>query len=1093
MKKSRLSLLLLSAFFFILTHAAPLLAQVDTARIMGTVRDASDAVIPGAAVVIVNVETGRSTATTTDGDGVYRSIPIPVGEYRVEVNVPGFKAAVRRGITLAIQQTAVIDFTLEIGTAGEVVNVVESAPLLTTTEASQGQVIDNQRIMDLPLDGRDYLQLALLSEGTTESVGGAMGGFSAGGLRTSQNNFMIDGIDNNNMQMAAAARRGETMKPSVDGIREFKVLTNSYTAEYGRASGAVVNMTLKSGTNKIHGTAFEFIRNEKLDARNFNDNPNVAKPPFKRNQFGGSVGGPIIRNRTFFFGDYEGFLRRESGTALLTVPTMKMRDGDLSEITNKVIYDPLTYDPASRNRTAFQGNRIPEARVDPVARRIVALYPQPDRPGITRNLLYNSPNQENNHRFNVKVDHTISDRDNVYFRYSYQYNFLPPSPNLPPPAWGGGGETYLTNGTNMGLVWNHIFTPRLVTSNRIGWNSVTTDRLAPIEENVNATVGLKGVDVTTPGLFASHSPTGYGMVGLSAFNPNHQNAQNRQFKSDTSYMAGKHTLKFGADVLRNQINFYNIRFAAGRFTYNARFTNLPRNNSGGDSMADLLLGMPNATDNSTPIQLDGRGWINGLYVQDEWRVHKKLTLNMGVRYELVLPLVDRYDRMANFDIDTDPARPQLVVAKAGGSRAERALVGTDGNNFGPRFGFAYQPLSNTAIRGGYGVFYTVYEPAGDSGFMVANPPFGVTIRVTSDGITPFIRLRDGFPPGLLNVEHSERISFSSFERNGRLGYAQQWNFNIERQFAKQWLFQIGYYGTKGTHVFRGIDRNYSPPGPGDIDMKRIYKSVVVPGSNGQPFVSTPLGTLNRKEGSGNSIYHAMEMKVEKRYSGGLSLLGSWRWSKTIGDTCGFGASGLSGAACGIQDFTNLRLERGLDNQHIAHRAVISPIWEIPFGRGRKFGSSWRGWKDALFGGWAASAIITLRTGRPFNIISQGDAANTGAVNRPNVVGDPVLPRSERTLRRYFNTEAFERNAPFTLGNAGVNLLTAPGFNNVDYGLSKMFVFSEGFRMQFRAEAFNGFNTPHFGVPANQLGANTFGQIGGAGAPRKVQLGAKLLF
>jgi len=1086
MKAARF-LLFLSFFLLVL----PVLAQVDTARIIGTVRDASGAVVPGAEVSITHLQTGRQyAALVTGSDGVYKSVPLAVGDFRVEAKMQGFKRAVREGITLEIQQTAVIDFALEVGGVTDVVNVVEAAPLLATTEATQGQVVDNKRILELPLNGRDYLELALLSEGTTESVGGAMGGFSSGGLRTSQNNFMIDGIDNNNMQMAAAARRGEAMKPSIDGIQEFKVLTNSYTAEYGRAAGAVVNMTLKSGTNSLHGTAFEFVRNEKLDAKNFFDSPTAVKPPFKRNQFGFSLGGPIIKNRTFFFGDYEGFLRRESGTTLATVPTLKMRSGDFSEFT-KTIYDPATYNGTTR--TAFPGRLIPDARIDPIARKVVALYPTPTGSGTTRNFLFNPPNQENNHRFDIKIDRTFGANDNVYFRYSYQYNFLPSSPALPAPAWGGAGETFETDGQNTGLVWNHIFSPRLVTSNRFGWNNVQTSRLAPITENVNATLGLKGVDQTTPGEFATFAPQGYSMVGLSAFNPNFQNAQNRQFKSDTTHMSGRHSLKFGADILRVQINFLNIRQDAGRFTFTAKFTNNVSPGAGGDSMADLLLGLPSTSDNATPVRLNGRAWIDAFYVQDEWRVTRKLTLNVGARYELVLPFVDKYDRMANFDMDADPGHPVLVVAKRGGNRYERALVHTDANNLAPRFGFAYQALRNTVLRGGYGIFYSVYEPAGDSGFLVANPPFAFTVSVTA-GVTPYITLKDGFPPQLFTVEHSERIRFSSFETKGTLADAQQWNFNIEHQFAKRWMFQIGYYGTKGTHVFRPIDRNYSPAGPGDdLDMKRVYKSLVIPGTGGQPFVTTPLGSLNRKEGSGNSIYHAMEMKVEKRYSGGFSLLGSWRWSKAIGDTCGFGASGLSGALCGIQDVTNLRLERGLDNQHMAHRAVISPIWELPFGKGRRLGAGWGGWRDALLGGWAASAIITLRTGRPVNVVAQNDSANTGAVNRPNLVGQPQLPRDQRTLQRYFNTDAFQRNAQYRFGSAGVNLLIGPSFNNVDYGLSKVFRFSERVKMQFRAEAFNGFNTPHFGLPATQLGANTFGQINGAGAPRKVQFGAKVLF
>ena len=456
--------------------ATPAFGQIESARIQGVVSDATGAVIPGATVRFVHVETGQQFEVSTTADGLYRSIPLRIGEFRVEYEADGFKRSVRSGINLELQETAVIDVVLEIGELTEVVDVTADAVLLETTEATQGQVINNQRIVDMPLNGRDYIQLALLSAGAIRPIGGRFGGYSAGGQRTTQNNYTLDGIDNNGLQIAAQGRRAEVVKPSVDAIEEFKISTNAYSAESGRALGGTVNVSIKSGTNQFHGTVFEFLRNDVLDAKNFFDDPDSPKPPFKRNQFGYSVGGPIRRNSTFFFTDFEGTRIRESATFVETIPTQEQLAGDFSGVP-QTIYDPATYDSASNLRDPFQNNTIPSDRIDSVARSASAFYPAPNTPGLTRNWRTAGPDKEDDDKWDVRLDQIISANDNVFGRYSQQDSYVP-TPNRFPSLQDGNGTEFNHRGQNLAVGWNHIFSPTLITNFKVGWNRIYTNRQA---------------------------------------------------------------------------------------------------------------------------------------------------------------------------------------------------------------------------------------------------------------------------------------------------------------------------------------------------------------------------------------------------------------------------------------------------------------------------------------------------------------------------------------------------------------------------------------------------------------------------------------
>jgi len=498
-----------------LLFSAALYAQVETGRIIGTIKDAAGALVPRAEVTITNTQTNQSFSTQSREDGTYESVPIRIGTYRVVVEHEGFRRSIRDGIILQIQQTVVVDHTLELGQVTQEISITAAAPLLATTEATQGQVIDNKKMVDLPLNGRDYIQLALLSAGANQAAPTARtGGFSGSGMRSTQNNYLMDGVDNNNAQIAVQGRQGEAVKPNVDAIQEFKVMTNAYSAEYSRAAGAVVSVSLKSGTNELHGTAYEFLRNEKLDARNFFDLPDQPRVPFKRNQFGFSLGGPVRKDRTFFFGDYEWMKIRESRTLNNTIPTPQMVRGDFSELLPATrLYDPATYSAAT-GRQLFAGNVIPGARFDPIGEKVASFYPAPNKPGLTRNFLYNPPDSSDRDRWDIKIDHMLNSRNNLTGRYSYQRDYEPPDLGLPAPAYNGGSD-YRTPGHNAMLGYNRIFTPTLVLSAKGAWNAISTLSWPPVDRSLNAEIGLKGVDITTPGM-APFSVSGYSGLGIGS-------------------------------------------------------------------------------------------------------------------------------------------------------------------------------------------------------------------------------------------------------------------------------------------------------------------------------------------------------------------------------------------------------------------------------------------------------------------------------------------------------------------------------------------------------------------------------------------------
>jgi outer membrane receptor protein involved in Fe transport len=1065
-------------------------AAGQTASVTGRVTDATGAVLPNSTVKITNVATGAARSSNTNESGYYTFSLLQPGQYEMTVESPGFKSLTRSGLVFEVDQRAELNFTLEIGAITERIEVTAGLQLLSTVEASRGQVIENRRIVEMPLNGRNYNQLALLSAGAVQPLAGArMEGFSVNGMRVSQNNFQLDGVDNNGIELAGAQRRSEMVQPSIDAIQEFKVLTNSYSAEYGRAMGAVVNVTTKSGTNDFHGTVFEFLRNEKLDAKNFFDPPSRPKPPFKRNQYGLALGGPIFvpkvldgRNRFFFFGDYEGTRVRESTTTTSTIATVGMRRGDFSDLLrqrNRAITDPTTSSP-------FPGNIIPASRIDPVASTLIQLYPQPQNADVANNFLYNAPRVQDVDRWDVRIDANVTSNDNVFWRLSKHDLNNPVALTLPPPAYGGGAFDFITEGYNTGTTWNHIWSPNLIQSIRGAWNFALFKRDNPAQTNgefLNRKYGIRGGNSDIPGGFSVMAISGYRSLGIGSFNPVDRDSQNRQLSGDLTWTRGRHTLKGGVSILASQNNIYNIRTEIGDYNFNARYTT--------DGMADFLLGMVNQYNWNTPIQVDLRSWNLGFYVQDDYKITPRLTLNLGLRYEVVLPFVDKRDRMGIFDTYTNPASPRLIYAGAEGKdRYNRAMFATDTNNWMPRVGFAYKLTNRTALRGGYGIFYTYLEPFGDAEYLIGNPPNAFGVSLASSATVPAVWLKDGPAPGALTLARASGLQFVSYERRADLGYAQQWNLNIQREFGRDWMLETGYSGARGVHLLMRYEDNFSPPGPGNINNKRPYTRAEIPGTG---IVSSPLGPIQGYKNNANSSYHALVTRVEKRFSQGFTLLTAYNWSKTIGDTCGNAASGNT-TGCGYQDTRNLRLERSVDNQDIPHRFVLSGIYDLPIGRGRAIGGGMNRVAHAVAGGWAIGSIVTWASGRPYSLTVNGNPANTGTigiVNRPNLVGNPNP--TTRTLRQDFNTAAFRANNAFAIGNLGRNTMRQRSFFVWDFSALKDFQLQERLALQFRFEAFQFTNTPRFEQAGNVVGTNNFGQISAADTPRNLQFGLKLIW
>jgi Carboxypeptidase regulatory-like domain len=1076
------------------------LAQVATdAIITGSVTDPTQRVIAGAVVTVTNIATGAVSSSKTSTNGQYRTPPLHIGEYTVTIESNGFKQYRESGIILDIGSVREIKAVLSPGQIVETVEVTANTEeLLQKSDSSVGTVITNAQIQELPLNGgstgRDYLQLATLSAGTTPAVG-TSGGISIGGQSGAQAAFLLDGIDNNNQEILTShSGQKEIIKPSIDAINEFKVVTTSYSSEYGRSSSGVVSVDLKSGTNRFHGSGFEYLRNDTVDAL---PDFSATKLPFKYNDFGGTLGGPIRKDKTFIFGDVEFFRLRTQTTTYSLVPTLAQKAGQFAT----AVYQPTTYNGTTR--TAFPYNPSTSSYqiasgIDPVAKTLLGYYPAPNFVGTgalaANNYFFNKSGNTNNYRWDIRVDQVLTGKQSLFGRYSSQQTRNALSSTLPPlnGQYYAGSGAQSNNSQAFVLGYNTAFTSNVLGELRLGWNKIYWQQAFPKQSLTG--IGIPGVATNNPG-FSQITITNFTTIGVSNV-PNSDNSQNREIAADITWIRGAHTLKFGWQEFWLQTNFNSSQLTSGIFDFNGQYTaktpsSTPTND---ERFADFLLGASDKEQLSSPSILNFRSPYSHFFVQDDWKASQTLTLNIGLRYELSPPAISKFNEIANFDEDTNPRSPQLVYAgQYGNSRAQRALQNVSYTNVAPRVGFAYSPQnSKTVLRGGYGIFYSNAITIGGMQSMENNPPVNQLRLATSpSATTPSQFLQSGFSTGALslsNANGAKNVSLVSFDRHSYIPIDQQWNLNIQHAFPFGIVTEIGYYGNKFDHNWWQVDGNPAPATAtsalptGGINANRLYKSTTIPNVVGNPTIF--LGTVSRVWKEGWSQYNGLQVKAEKRYAKGLTFIASYSYSKTLG----------VGDTAGYQDPSNILAERSVVNTDMRHHFVASGVYPLPFGRGKQFGSSWNRWLDGVAGDWSISPILTVSSGTPLNLTESKNPSNSGGTaDRPNLTGNWRL--SNRSAAQWFNISAFTVQSSGQYGSAPRNLIISPGTVNLDAAIHKTLVVTERVKAQFGLESFNVANTPHLGTPAlNVQSPTTLGTITTiTGNPRQNQLAVKILF
>ncbi|MBI3684736.1 MAG: TonB-dependent receptor [Acidobacteria bacterium] len=1048
-------------------------AQTDTGVITGLITDASGAAIPGAEVTARSESTSATFRALSNEAGIYVLNALPRGAYEISVSARGFAKAARPGVILNVQSRIAIDFSLKVGDVTETIEVRAETPVLESQTSSVGQVVENKTIVTLPLNGRNYAQLAILAPGATPNPGSrATDGFSINGNRTFQNVFLVDGIDNNNYILGVDTNSTQAMRPSIDAIQEFKLETANYSAEFGRAAGGVISVSIKSGTNEFHVSAFEFLRNDKLDANNFFANrAGRSRPPLRRNQFGATFGGPVWKNHTFFFLSYQGTRVREPRTAGTTVPAGQMAQG----IFSTAIYDPLAV--AGGVRQQFPDNTIPANRMDPAGRRLTALYPGPNLSGLVNNYTAIISNQDRDDQGDVRADHRLGASDNLFFRYSQTNREINRGSFFSPPGHGGNGFgdyplIQLPKAFSVVLNETHVFTPAIVNEFRAGYTRNSSDQLTPSPRSLYDEFGIKGVPAT-PGLTGLPYVilTGFSALGDRTFAPNPKLTQVRQFIDNISWVRGNHALKFGTDIrlLKNFAATSNT--ARGNFNFNGQFTSRVPGQGAGHSLADMLLGQTSSATLTTFLQGDFRHRYYSFFFHDNWKLSRKLTLNLGLRYEMQTLPWERYNNQGNFDLDPRSASYGQIVRATGDSVRSRTFADRDNNNLAPRAGFAYQLTPKTVIRGATGIFYGGWGYLAIALLGPANLPFFVNIGFpsASTAASSQIVLASGFAAGTLDPNNARNPSAIGVLGNSPFPVVYQWNFGVQRELPAGSVLSVSYVGSASAYLPGVLDINDPPPGAGAVNPRR-------------PFPNFGAVTLNSS--FAHSSYQSLQAKLEKRFSRGVSLLSSYTWSHVL-DNSQNGEDTSSGPT-NPQNPRDTRAERSHAGIDVRQRFVTSFIWELPFR-----GSGAARW---LLREWQAGGIFTASSGVPMNPGLSPNPANTTGPVRPDRVGNGNLPRSERTVDRWYDPSAFAIPASFRYGNSGRNVVIAPGLVNFDALIGRNFPVGEKRRLEFRAEFFNFTNSVHFGRPNLTVNLAQAGRISDTASPnRQVQLGLRFTF
>ena len=1091
------------------------LAFAQNSGIQGVITDPSGANVPDAAIAVTNVDTGVAFPARTNERGFY-SVPfLPTGTYKVEASKTGFAPVTRENLKLDVDQTARLDFTLRLGTVAETVEVTAAAALLESETTAMGTVMESKRILEMPLNLRNYLELAQSALGVmparsqghgarTAGEDGAEGGFIAVGQRAFQTNVLLDGVDNSSRASGGPLGfQAQAVKPAIDAIAEFKVVTNNNAAEYGYRMGGKVLVSTRSGTNQLHGSAYEFLRNDKLDGTNFFANRSGSKKPtLRQNQFGGTVGGPVIRNRTFYFFSFQGTRISRGKSFTSTVPGALARSGDFSRegVNRDRVFDPASTRGAGADavRTQFPNNTVPASRFDPVAARITERYPLPNIPGrdnLPNNFFFSPSDKDRANQYDIKVDHNFSERDRAFFRWSIRRDFKLQNGLLPLSAFGGGlGQTVDLPADNWVGSWTRTITPAIYNEARFGFTHYPTRFDILDGKNLNKEFGVKGApgDGFTDGLdhgLARFSPTGYGEIGSRSFWPNRNWMDNLQFNDNVLIQKGSHALKAGVEFRRLDIFREAQRYRRGRFAFSKVYTaerpeNAASRTATGNGIADMLLGWSSQTQVGNQLSEDAIAPYWAAYMQDDWKISARLTMNVGLRWELFqspyFPQGAPVGRLGVSRFLTEfsgvrPGDPRYETFERPRDGRDCGCV-EDRNNFGPRLGLAYRLTSRTVVRTGFGLFYgeADYLTAETARWINQTPDFTEVI-INGTNVAQAAFVRDGFAPVVLPARApvpGTNLETSSPEMPNQ--YSTQWFFDVQRELPGDLLFVAGYQGTKSTHLYRG--RNINNGGPHPTIRESLRR------------VRPQWNNVTLREAGGNSNYNALVAKVEKRFSKGLAFVSSYTWSHTIDESNESLDENLSGLA-NPYDF---RAERGNASLDRRHNFLTSATYELPVGRGRRLGTNWGRALDAVIGGWQIGGILAWRTGFPFDVGYPGDPQNSGTTNRGNRVASGRLDHP--TIDRWFDELAFVQSAPGVFGNTGRNVLFGPGIRNLDFILGKRFSLPwEGHQLQLRFESFNVTNTPHFDQPNAGLRAPNTATINAADEPRRIQFGLKYSF
>lgn len=1067
-------------------------AQTSSGTIEGTVQDPSGARIAGAQVRLIGAETGEVVREITTGpEGVFTAPLLRPLAYTVEASSPGFKKLVRSGIILRVDDSLDLKLTLEVGAATDAVTVTASADLLEQTSNTVGQVIDSQTMQQLPLNGRNYLQLGNLTAGAVPNSRTRDLTFSAYGNRGLQNAFLLDGARNQNYLRGLDNRARDAMRPSLEAVSEFKVQTSNYSAEYGASAGAVVTVVTRSGTNELHGSAFEFLRNSAMDARDYFQPAGSAKPLFIEHQFGGSAGGRFVRNRAWWHAAYQRSHISQGTSSSGVVPLAPERNG----VFSVPIYDPLTTaaNPAGSGavRDLFPNNTIPAARFDKLGKMLVDRYPNPNQAGNI-NYFNNPLASTRTHNATVRGDVRVSDKDTLFARWSLDQAAFSALPLLPPGAQTGVLRDVPAR--SIGFGYTRLISSTIVNEARAAYNHVglTQDATQPLEDLVPGALAP-----TTKSGMPTFNVNGYAGLGARPANFDNVPVSKDSFvynlSDNVSMVHGNLTTKIGFDFQEIYAPTFATLDGRGSFGFTGVFTQNPQKRAGsGSSIADLLLGIPNTINVGTPSDANERTRNYYFYAQNDWNVSPRLTLNAGVRYEITSPYWDDKGRLSNLVMDSgNPLYGQLVIA--GDAGIPRTIQTTDRNNWAPRFGFAWKGPKSTVVRGGFGLFYAQDEGFGVSQRMTNNPPFvgfgGYSVVSDQVNISSTIPLSSPLPsrpaapdPATYHFDPKATAQVRSWPMRYTIPYVEQWNLSIQKELARNFVWEAGYVGNHGVKLYGAYEGNQPDPGPGAVVSRRPLRNITS-------------ASILRVEPWVNSTYHGVSTKLERRFAGGLSFLGVYTFGRSLDmqttiDICD-GCTNSSGTGAVVNAHSR-RLNYGLSDSHMKQRFVLSGIWELPFGKSKK--ALTQGVPAMIAGGWALSGITTLSSGIPFTLGLNFDNANTGNVNWPNRLSRGTLDNP--TVSRWFDTSAFVFPAQYVQGNAGRNILTGPGTISTDMSLQRNFRLPrrESARLEFRAEAFNIFNTPQLGQPGVSVGTPSFGVIGSTARPsRQIQMGMKLLF